>query len=62
MKQKRNQHTGAAGITEREANTIRGAAHKLHKISEKKNLYVRHQMRLLTATEQLLKVLEEAER
>lgn len=62
MKQTRNQHTGAAGITQREANTIRSAADKLYKISLKKNLYVRHEQRLLKATEQLLKLLQEAER
>lgn len=62
MKQKRNQYTGASGITQREANTIRSAAEKLYKISQKKNLYVRHESRLLKAAEQLFKLLEEAER
>ena len=62
MKQVRNRYTGAAGITEREANTIRGSLNKLYKISQKKNLYVKYELRLLKATEQLIKLLDEADR
>ena len=62
MKQSRNQHTGASGITQREANTIRRSAEKLVKISQKKNLFVKYELRLLKATDQLFKLLEEAER
>lgn len=62
MKQSRNQHTGASGITKREANTIRGSAEKLYKISQKKNLYVKYELRLLKAVDELFKILEEAER
>ena len=62
MKQSRNQHTGASGITQRKANTIRRSAEKLVKISQKKNLFVKYELRLLKATDQLFKLLEEAER
>lgn len=62
MKQNRNQYTGASGITQREADTIKGCIRKLSKISEKKNLFVRYELRLLKSLEQLLKILEEAER
>ena len=62
MKQNRNQHTGSSGITQREADTVKGCIRKLSKISQKKNLYVRHELRLLKTLDQLLKLLEEAER
>lgn len=62
MKQSRNQHTGAAGITQREADTIRGCIRKLSKISKKNNLYVRHHLRLEKSLIQLRNLLEEAER
>jgi len=62
MKQSRNQYTGAAGITQREANSIRSATRKLFQISQKKNLFVKYQLRLVKATEQLVKLLEEADR
>lgn len=62
MKQVRNQYTGAAGITAREANTIRSSADKLYKISQKNNLYVRFERKLLEATQLLLEILEEADR
>ena len=61
-KQVRNRYTGAAGITAREANTIQGAANKLYKISQKKNLYVVYERKLLEATKLLLEVLEESDR
>ena len=61
-KQVRNRFTGAAGITAREANTIRGAADKLFKISNKNNLYVVYEQKLLEATQLLLEVLEQADR
>lgn len=62
MKQHRNRYTGAAGITQREANTIRGCMDKLLKIGSKKNLYVRHQLRIEKSVEQLAKLLVEADR
>lgn len=62
MKQNRNQHTGAAGITQREADTIKRSMDKLLKIGSKKNLYVRHQLRIEKAVEQLAKLLVEADR
>lgn len=62
MKQHRNRYTGAAGITQREANTIKGSIDKLLKIGEKNNLYVRHQIRIARAVEELAKLLVEADR
>lgn len=62
MKQSRNQYTGASGITQREATTIRSSAEKLYKISQKKNLFVKYELRLLKAADELFKLLEEAER
>ena len=62
MKQVRNRYTGAAGITEREAGTIRGCIRKLRKLSNKKNLYVRHVYYLERSIEALEKVLREADR
>lgn len=62
MKQTRNQYTGASGITQREATTIRSSAEKLFKISQKKNLFVRYELRLLKASQELFKLLEEAQR
>jgi len=61
-KQVRNRYTGAAGITAREANTIRGAADKLYKISQKKNLWFGYEQKLLEATKLLLEVLKQADR
>ena len=62
MKQKRNQHTGASGITQREADTIKRCMDKLLKIGGKKNLYVRHQWRIERSVEQLAQLLVEADR
>lgn len=60
-KQVRNRHS-SAGITAREANTIRGSADKLYKISQKRNLYVGHERRLLEAAQILYELLEQADR
>jgi len=62
MKQTRNQYTGSSGITQREATSIRGSAEKLYKISQKKNLWIKHQQRLLKAANELFELLQEAER
>jgi len=62
MKQSRNRYTGAAGITQREADTINSCIRKLSKISQKENLYVRHALRLDRATRELSKLLKEADR
>ena len=62
VKQVRNQHTGSAGITQREADTIKRCMDKLLKIGSKKNLYVRHKVRIEESVKQLAKVLVEAER
>lgn len=61
-KQVRNRYTGAAGITAREAVTIRGSAEKLYKISQKKNLYVGYERKLLEAAKLLYEVLKHADR
>lgn len=61
-KQVRNRYTGAAGITAREANTIRGSAEKLFKISQKKNLYVLYERQLLEAAKILFDILEHSDR
>ena len=61
-KQVRNRYTGAAGITAREANSIKGAADKLYKISQKKNLYVVYERKLLEAAKLLYDLLEQADR
>ena len=61
-KQVRNRYTGSAGITEREANTIKGAADKLYKISQKNNLYVVYERKLLQAAQLLYELLEQADR
>lgn len=45
-KQVRNQHTGAAGITGREADTLKICYRKITKISEKKNLFVTSKRKL----------------
>jgi len=60
-KQVRNRYS-SAGITAREANTIRGSANKLYKISQKNNLYVGYERKLLEAAKLLYEVLEEADR
>ena len=41
MKQHRNQYTGAASLTERNADTVRGCIRKLETIRDRGNLYVR---------------------
>jgi hypothetical protein len=62
MKQSRNQYTGAAGITQREAAQINRSIRNLQKIMNKDNLYVRHEIRLEKAIRQLIDLLLEAER
>jgi len=62
MKQVRNRYTGAAGITQREANTIISSMDKLLKIGQKNNLDVRYQIRIARAVEELAKLIVEADR
>ena len=60
-KQVRNRYS-SAGITAREANTINGAVDKIMKISEKNNLYVGYQRKLVEAAKLLWEVLQESDR
>lgn len=60
-KQVRNRYS-SAGITEREADTIKRCMKKLRKISRKKNLYVGHQRRLLESVAHLQELLEKTDR
>lgn len=62
MKQMRNQYTGAAGITQREADRIHRSMRAIRKISHKKNLYIRYKEQLDDAYLTLYKVLLHAER
>ena len=61
-KQVRNRYTGASGITQREADTIKRCMDKLLKIGGKKSLYVGHQRRIEKAVEQMAEILVEADR
>ena len=62
VKQVRNRYSGSAGITQREADTIKGSIRKLTKIRNKKNLYIRHVYFIDQAIVDLDKVLQEADR
>jgi len=60
-KQHGNRHR-SAGITAREANTILGSLEKVFKISQKKNLYIGYENRLVQATQLMYEVLEQSGR
>lgn len=60
-KQHGNRHH-SAGITAREANTILGSLEKIFKISQKKNLYIGYENRLVQATQLMYEVLEQSGR
>ena len=62
MKQVRNQHTGAAGITEREANQLHSMWIKLNKIQKKNNLFLGYRTKILRAMENIYEVLDESGR
>lgn len=61
-KQIRNQHTGAASLTERNADTIRGCIRKLEKIRDRTNLYVRQARTLDDAILAMREALKMADR
>lgn len=57
-----NQYTGAARITQREADTLRSAARKIEKIALRKNLYVIDVANLGKIVAAINATLQEAER
>ena len=61
-KQVRNQYTGGAGITQREANSLLSAYERIRSIASKRNLYVVYERKLLEAGDLLLEVLVQADR
>jgi len=60
-KQVRNRHT-SAGITNREAQTLTRCAQKIFTISQKNNLYIGYENRLLKINELIYELLEQADR
>tara|TARA_Y100000004_G_scaffold196705_1_gene267685 strand:- start:1213 stop:1404 length:192 start_codon:yes stop_codon:yes gene_type:complete len=62
VKQVRNQHTGAAGITAREGNQLHSMWHKLHKLYKKPNLFVGHKQKVAQCMELIHDLLEESGR
>jgi hypothetical protein len=60
-KQVRNRHS-SAGITNREAETLKRCAKKIFKISQKTNLYIGYENRLLTINDLLYELLQQADR
>ena len=61
-KQVRNQYTGAAGITQREADTLKRCIKKIEKIANKKNLWASDRRRLLESSQKIMYLLIERQR
>ena len=61
-KQVRNRHTGAAGITAREATRLKKAAQMIYKLSQKKNLYIKTENELLQVSDLLFEILQDNDR
>lgn len=62
MKQVRNQYTGAAGITAREATQLKSMFTKLDKIYKKPNLWILHKRKVAQAMDLVYQILEDSER
>ena len=62
MKQNRNQYTGAAGITEREATQLKSMWFKLNKLQKKNNLFLEYRIKIIDAMKNIQEVLEESNR
>ena len=61
-KQVRNRHTGAAGITDREATQLKSMWHKLDKLSKKNNLFTLYRDQANEAKQLIYLMLERSQR